>query len=156
LITIKTANLDKKSLNTVKKASPFYKLWAITTVLGVAMIGLSCGEKPADETSAVPQEPKSVETPAVAQETKSAAAAKEVCLYEHSNYNGWEKCYPSDQPNFVTLRINDTVSSLKVKGGATAELFEHTDYNGFKREYSQDTPWVGNEDNDKFSSLKIK
>jgi len=82
-------------------------------------------------------------------------STRQVCLYEHKNYRGWQKCFKTNQPNFVNLGINDTVSSLKVAPGCTAELYQHINYRGFKRVYTGDNAWVGNANNDEFSSLKV-
>ena len=112
----------------------------------MAITGLSCSDDEAEKATQ--------ETPAVSQEAPPAPA-KEVCLYQHANYGGWEKCFTSDEPKFVPLGINDQVSSVKVKGGAKAELFQHHDFQGFSRVYEQDIPFVG-ADNDQFSALKIK
>ena len=121
-----------------------FRYFTAIAALGIAMMGLSCSEEKSAE-----------EAQPVVEESTPAAIVKEVCLYEHKDYEGWEKCFTENQEKFGPLGINDQVSSLKVKGGATAELYEHGNYDGFKRVYTEDTPWVG-EDNDKFSSLKVK
>jgi len=79
-----------------------------------------------------------------------------VCLYQHANYKGWRKCFRADKPNFVPLRINDQVSSVKVSPGAKAVLFQHINYRGYKRVYTTNTPWIGNQVNDQYSSLRVR
>jgi hypothetical protein len=80
--------------------------------------------------------------------------AGEVCLYQDINYGGWQRCFSTDQANFVQLGIDNTVSSLKVSPGVRAELYEYVNYSGFKQVYTKDTLKVGNADN-KFSALKV-
>ncbi len=79
-----------------------------------------------------------------------------ICLYEHANYKGWRKCFRADKPNFVSLGINDKVSSIKVSPGAKAVLFQHINYKGYKRVYTANTAWVGKQVNDQYSSVKVK
>ncbi len=81
---------------------------------------------------------------------------KIVCLYQHANYKGWKKCYSTDKSNFVSLGINDQVSSVKVSSGAKAELYQHINYRGYKRVYTRNTPWIGNQVNDQYSSLRVR
>jgi len=78
-----------------------------------------------------------------------------VCLYQHSNYGGWKKCFNWDEPDFVKLDINDAVSSLIVRPDWVARLYKHTNYRGPSVDYTGDTSWVGRKVNDRFSSLKI-
>ena len=137
LTKLKTTKSAKERLS--------FRYFTVIAALGIAMMGLSCSE----------EEPAEEAQPVVEESTPAPAIVKEVCLYEHKDYEGWEKCFTENQERFGPLGINDQVSSLKVKGGATAELYEHGNYDGFKRVYTEDTPWVG-EDNDKFSSLKVK
>ena len=144
--------LTKLKMTKSAKERLSFRYFTAIAALGIAMMGLSCSEeKSAEEAQPVVEE----STPAPALVATPVAVVKEVCLYEHKDYEGWEKCFTENQERFGPLGINDQVSSLKVKGGATAELYEHGKYGGFKRVYTEDTPWVG-EDNDKFSSLKVK
>jgi len=78
-----------------------------------------------------------------------------VCAYQHSNYQGWERCFRASQANFVSTGINDAVSSLKVFNGATVEFYAHVNYQGQRFTYTQNTPWIGDTANDSFSSLRI-
>ena len=152
---VKTTKLDSKSfdlIDKIKNSLSFSRLCVITAVFSMAIFNVSCSDEPAEE---LKEETASAPAPAPATAPATATVTKEVCLYQHKDYKGWEKCYSSDQPKFKQLGINDQVSSLKVKGGAEARLFQHHDYQGFKRVYKNNTPWVG-ADNDKFSSLKVK
>ena len=148
---VKTTKLDSKSfdlIDKIKNSLSFSRLCVITAVFSMAIFNVSCSDEPAEEPK---EETASAPAPAPAPDP----VKKEVCLYQHKDYGGWEKCFTENQERFGPLKINDQVSSLKVKGGATAELYEHGKYAGFKRIYTEDTPWVG-ADNDKFSSLKVK
>ena len=136
MITSKIHSLNEKS--------PF-RLWTVMAILAMAITGLSCSD----------DEPEKVVKDTPVPQEAPPAPVKEVCVYQHANYEGWEKCFTADEPKFVPLGINDQVSSVKVKGGAKAELFQHHDFQGFSRVYEQDIPFVG-ADNDQFSALKIK
>lgn len=87
--------------------------------------------------------------------SSKVASRAEVCLYELAEYKGWKKCVSTDQPNFVELDINDSVSSLTVHGNLKIKLYTDVNYQGTERIYTQDVPWVGDAVNNKFSSLKI-
>jgi hypothetical protein len=79
-----------------------------------------------------------------------------VCLYEHINYGGWEKCFSSNQPNFVSLGINDQVSSLKIYGSLSVCLYEHINYGGWKKCFGGNQPnFVQLGINDQVSSLSL-
>ncbi|GEM_PF-2363399 len=85
-----------------------------------------------------------------------ALAIDRVCLYEEEDYQGWELCLERDHTNFNQLGINDKVSSLRIEGNVQVELYEHVNYRGFKRVYLKDSPRFDYQDDDAFSSLKIR
>ena len=81
----------------------------------------------------------------------------EVCLYQHKDYKGRRVCFKIGQHcnNFLRIKFNDQVSSLKISGPVRVELYEHIHYKGFQKIYTKSTPWVGKKYNDKFSSIRI-
>merc|ERR1712062_963166 len=53
------------------------------------------------------------------------------------------------------VRRNDDMSSLKVPAGCCAIIYEHSNYHGKQRHVCGNTGYVGNDWNDKVSSLRI-
>lgn len=81
-------------------------------------------------------------------------------FYEHSNYGGWsvslgEGTY--DYSAILTKGIkNDAISSLKVSSGYKVTLYDNAGFNGKNKSYTSDASYVGDEMNDKTSSIKIE
>ncbi|MEZ9501014.1 beta/gamma crystallin-related protein, partial [Vibrio lentus] len=51
--------------------------------------------------------------------------------------------------------VNDDISSLRIRGDYTVRIYEHGDFSGWSKEFTEDTPWVGDVENDKTSSIKV-
>ncbi|MZK50950.1 beta-1,3-glucanase family protein [Clostridium beijerinckii] len=88
-----------------------------------------------------------------------SSPTKAVTFYEDINYGG---ASVSLQPGNYTLSQlntakipNDWMTSLKVPSGWTVEVYENDNFTGTKWTYTSDTPWVGNDANDKMTSVKI-
>lgn len=81
----------------------------------------------------------------------------QVCLYEHFYFQGWKTCFTANQSHddLRELGINDQVSSMEIFGAIQIELYEHIDYQGEKWTYTESTPWLGDNANDKFSSIRV-
>nr|5HT8_A Chain A, Beta and gamma crystallin [Clostridium beijerinckii NCIMB 8052] len=84
---------------------------------------------------------------------------KAVTFYEDINYGG---AHVHLQPGNYTLSQlntakipNDWMTSLKVPSGWTVDVYENDNFTGTKWTYTSDTPWVGNDANDKMTSVKI-
>merc|ERR1711939_551258 len=75
-----------------------------------------------------------------------------VDFYQHSNYRGARDHYTT---NVNLVRRNDDMSSLKVPAGCCAIIYEHSNYHGKQRHLCGSTGYVGNDWNDKVSSLRI-
>lgn len=84
-----------------------------------------------------------------------SSVQNQVCLYEHPNYQGIERCFAEDQIDFASLGINDRISSLRIFGPLEVNLFQHARYRGFRQVYTENTPWVGKNMDEQFSSLQI-
>jgi len=89
--------------------------------------------------------------------TEGTMNIKEVTIYEHGNYEGRSQKLGPGRYNIGDLSIgNDCLSSLKIPEGVRVTLYEHADFEGDVRIFDADTPWVGNDFNDKTSSILIE
>ena len=80
-----------------------------------------------------------------------------ITIYEHENYQGKAQSLGVGSYNVNELTIgNDTLSSLKVPKGLVVTLYENANFYGKKMKITQDTPYVGDEFNDKTSSIKVE
>lgn len=78
-----------------------------------------------------------------------------VCVYEHWDYKGWERCFADGHTNFRELGIDNLVSSIRIVGDVTAHLFEHSDFQGYKRVFTNSDPRLNHRDNDAYSSIVV-
>ena len=81
-------------------------------------------------------------------------------FYEHSNYGGWSVSLGEGSHNYndiVSAGIkNDVISSLKVPSGYKVTLYNDADFKGDKKKFTSDASYVGDDLNDKTSSIKIE
>ena len=81
-------------------------------------------------------------------------------FYENSNYSGWSVSLPEgtyDYRDIIAKGIkNDAISSLKVSSGYKVTLYDNAGFKGTSKEFTGDASYVGNEINDKTSSIKIE
>ena len=81
-------------------------------------------------------------------------------FYENSNYSGWSVSLPEgtyDHSDIIAKGIkNDAISSLKVSSGYKVTLYDNAGFKGTSKEFTGDASYVGNEINDKTSSIKIE
>ena len=81
-------------------------------------------------------------------------------FYENSNYSGWSVSLPEgtyDYSDIIAKGIkNDAISSLKVSSGYKVTLYDNAGFKGTSKEFIGDASYVGNEINDKTSSIKIE
>lgn len=81
-------------------------------------------------------------------------------FYENSNYSGWSVSLPEgtyDYSDIIAKGIkNDAISSLKVSSGYKVTLYDNAGFKGTSKEFTGDASYVGNEINDKTSSIKIE
>ena len=81
-------------------------------------------------------------------------------FYENSNYSGWSVSLPEgtyDYSDIIAKGIkNDAISSLKVSSGYKVTLYDNAGLKGTSKEFTGDASYVGNEINDKTSSIKIE
>jgi hypothetical protein len=80
-----------------------------------------------------------------------------VIIYQHRDYQGYSQTLlPGNHKLSDILIGNDTLSSLKIPTGARVTLFEHANFWGDKKVFTSDTPYVGDDFNDKTSSIMVE
>ena len=81
-------------------------------------------------------------------------------LYEHSNYGGWAVSLEEGSYDYKDILakgiVNDQISSLRVSDGYKVTIYDDEGFKGTSKEFTSDASYVGNEMNDKTSSIKIE
>ena len=81
-------------------------------------------------------------------------------LYEHSNYGGWAVSLEEGSYDYKDILAkgiaNDQISSLRVSDGYKVTIYDDEGFKGTSKEFTRDASYVGNEMNDKTSSIKIE
>ena len=81
-------------------------------------------------------------------------------LYEHSNYGGWTVSLEEGSYDYKDILAkgiaNDQISSLRVSDGYKVTIYDDEGFKGTSKEFTSDASYVGNEMNDKTSSIKIE
>ncbi|MFH7027557.1 MAG: M12 family metallopeptidase [Heteroscytonema crispum UTEX LB 1556] len=80
-----------------------------------------------------------------------------VVIYSDSNYQGQSQELEPGDYDLKNLTIgSDRLSSLKVPPGMQVILYEHSGFAGQAKKLTADTPYVGDDFNDKTSSIKVQ
>ena len=81
-------------------------------------------------------------------------------LYEHSNYGGWRVSLEEGSYDYKDILakgiVNDQISSLRVSDGYKVTIYDDEGFKGKSKEFTSDASYVGDEMNDKTSSIKIE
>ena len=81
-------------------------------------------------------------------------------LYEHSNYGGRAVSLEEGSYDYKDILakgiVNDQISSLRVSDGYKVTIYDDEGFKGTSKEFTSDASYVGNEMNDKTSSIKIE
>ena len=81
-------------------------------------------------------------------------------LYEHSNYGGWAVPLEEGSYDYKDILakgiVNDQISSLRVSDGYKVTIYDDEGFKGKSKEFTSDASYVGDEMNDKTSSIKIE
>ena len=81
-------------------------------------------------------------------------------LYEHSNYGGWAVSLEEGLYDYKDILakgiVNDQISSLRVSNGYKVTIYDDEGFKGKSKEFTSDASYVGDEMNDKTSSIKIE
>jgi hypothetical protein len=74
-----------------------------------------------------------------------ASSGARVCLYEHDGYAGASRCFRRGESvnNLSGLGWNDVASSVRVYGGAAAQICEHAGGAGACYNFNTNTPSLG-------------
>ena len=82
----------------------------------------------------------------------------EVCVYEHADYGGWEKCYRAGESDRDLGNLRNKISSVRIRGRAELHLYEHPNFQGREAELTSDVPDIGRwrkSWNDEVDSLEV-
>lgn len=79
-----------------------------------------------------------------------------VCFYEHVNYEGDQFCMRPGQSRSSLGSWNDTISSIRVRGGAEARVCEHNGFDGRCATIDRNVRNLGNRGNDQISSIRVR
>lgn len=81
-------------------------------------------------------------------------------LYEHSNYGGLAVSLEEGSYDYKDILakgiVNDQISSLRVSDGYKVTIYDDEGFKGKSKEFTSDASYVGDEMNDKTSSIKIE
>ena len=81
-------------------------------------------------------------------------------LYEHSNYGGRAVSLEEGSYDYKDILakgiVNDQISSLRVSDGYKVTIYDDEGFKGKSKEFTSDASYVGDEMNDKTSSIKIE
>ncbi|PYG87227.1 beta/gamma crystallin [Ruminiclostridium sufflavum DSM 19573] len=90
-------------------------------------------------------------------QSKSPDPIYKVTVYEHANYGGRSQSLPVGRYNLSQLTIgNDIISSVKIPAGLIVTAYEHIDFKGKAKVFTEDSSYVGNDFNDKISSIVVE
>ncbi|TDQ66916.1 peptidase inhibitor family I36 [Maritalea mobilis] len=79
------------------------------------------------------------------------------CFYEHANYRGRSFCLDEGESvRRLRHNWNDTISSMRVFGGAEVTVCKHAGYRGLCRTVDRNFPRIGRRLNDEISSIKVQ
>jgi hypothetical protein len=86
----------------------------------------------------------------------------QICVYKDINYFGAEQCYRAGEEINNLGAQNDSISSIRVYGGATVTVYEKTAFAGRSAQFTSDVPDLGKRIltgntgwSDRIESLKI-
>ena len=82
-----------------------------------------------------------------------------VTVYSDMNYGGYAVGLPLGEHDMAALAaygiINDDISSLKVPAGYKVTLYDNSGFGGESRTYTSDASYVGDDFNDRCTSIKV-
>ena len=82
-----------------------------------------------------------------------------VTVYSDVNYGGYAVGLPLGEHDMAALAaygiINDDISSLKVPSGYKVTLYDNSGFGGESRTYTSDASYVGDDFNDRCTSIKV-
>lgn len=66
-----------------------------------------------------------------------------VCVYEHVNFQGWEKCYTAGDEVSNLGSVGDSISSIRIYGRARVMVFQDSNFRGDSIELTSSVPDLG-------------
>lgn len=92
--------------------------------------------------------------------TPTSSASGDIYIYQDKNYGGASVSLGIGDFNLAALQTkgfkNDDLSSLKVPFGYKVTLYADDNFKGTTKVITSDTPWIGDDFNDKTSSIKVE
>jgi hypothetical protein len=92
--------------------------------------------------------------------TNPGNGAADVTIYQDINYGGRSASFGTGNYNLSAIQAkgfrNDDLSSLKVPFGYKVTLYADDNFSGATKVITGDTSWIGNDWNDKMSSMKVE
>ena len=73
-----------------------------------------------------------------ASEERRGRGGGEVCVYEHADYGGWERCYGVGESDRDLGNHRNQISSVRIRGRAALRLYEHPNFQGREAELTTD------------------
>lgn len=99
---------------------------------------------------------KNTDKPTPITKKEETSSADEVIIYQHANYEGKSQRLKVGKYNMQQLSIgNDQLSSAKVPENLVMVLYEHSNFGGSSMELSGEFDYIGDDFNDKTSSIEI-
>lgn len=80
----------------------------------------------------------------------------QVCFYERANFNGASFCARPGERIRALGAWNDRISSIRVRGGAEAQVCEHNGFNGRCVVIDRDVRNLGRRGNNIISSIRVR
>lgn len=84
--------------------------------------------------------------------------ADEVCVYEHANYGGFERCYGVGEEIRDLGDLRNRISSIRIRGRAEITLYQHPGFQGREITFDESVPelkQVSRFWNDEADSLRV-
>ena len=91
----------------------------------------------------------------VAQIYPKPGASDRVIVYTDSEYRGFAQILTQGRYDWGQIH-NDVISSVKVPAGKKATFYSDVNFSGQTKTFTADTPYVGNDFNDRTSSIVIE
>ena len=151
-------------LNTIRQKAEYSKSYGGTMIWEIAQDSFgqysllkAIKEVMSSGTANNPTEAPKNETPT---NNNPSSASGEIYIYRDRNYGGSSASLGIGDFNLAALQAkgfnNDDLSSLKVPFGYKVTLYADDNFKGTTKVITSDTSWIGDDFNDKTSSLKVE
>jgi hypothetical protein len=86
----------------------------------------------------------------------NAWGSRAIIFFEHGNYGGDSRLFTAGDVSRLEGGWNDIISSVVVFPDCRVTVWEHWDYNGNSKTFYSSATWIGDDWNDKISSLSVR